>query len=175
MPRWDYFSDIAMTKESEPDILTILHEAFPREPLVPDQILGPSRAATYFGGNEHARMFESHLSGKTWLTVNVDSLDRDHDILFYLPPTGFAFLLPALMLAATTRFEQFGRLAELLSTLLTRDHDKLADFELRISALNPKQRAAVAILLERLESLFAASWHSNPAQAALDSFWRSTK
>src|SRR5579859_7870781 len=164
-----------MARESDPGILTIIQDAFPDEPLVPDQILGPSRAATYFAGNEHARLFEAELSGKTWQSVSVESLDRDHDILFFLPPIGFAALLPALMLAATMRFEQFSRLAELLSTLLTREPSKPEQLENRISTLNPRQRAAVTKSLERLETIFAASWHSNPAQLALDSFWRSAK
>src|SRR6266699_2216748 len=151
-----------MARESDSDTLGILQDAFPPEPLVPNEILGPSRAATYFAGNEHAQLFENELSGKTWLSVNVESLDRDHDILFFLPPVGFADLLPALMLAATTRFEQFSRLAELLSTLLTRDPSKWEEFEQRISAMNPKQRDAVTKSLERLEKLFGASWHSNP-------------
>jgi hypothetical protein len=166
-----------MSRESDPDTdtLAILQDAFPPEPLVPNKILGPSRAATYFAGNAHAKLFESQLSGKTWLSVNVESLDRDHDILFFLPPGGFADLLPALMLAAITRFEQFSRLAELLSTLLTRDPSKQGEFEQRVSAMNPKQRDAVKKSLERLERLFGASWHPNPAQVALDSFWGAPK
>jgi hypothetical protein len=162
----------SMADESNFDIPAILRNAFPPELLVPKLILGPNRTATYFSGNEHAKSFDNLLAGKTWLSVDVESLDAEHDILFFLPPVGFAHLLPALMLAATTHFQQFSRLAELLSTLLTRAPDNPQEFEQRISTLNLEQQDAVGKSLELLETRFADSWQSNPARVALNSFWR---
>ncbi len=154
---------------------SLLQDAFPATSLDPSQLFGAMGGATYFAGNKEAEEFDALITGKTWKTVDVDSLDRDHDVLFFLTPEGFVHLLPAFGLAATTRFEKFGRLAELLSTLLTRDTSNPGKFDQRISAMTAQQRVAVTNLLERLEVLFSKSWQSNPSQVALNSFWRNSK
>jgi hypothetical protein len=154
---------------------SLFQDAFPPILLDPIQLFGATRGATYFAGNEEAEAFEALITGKTWQTVDVDYLDRDHDILFFLTPEGFVQLLPAFALAAATRFEKFDRLAELLSTLLTRDTTNPGTFDERISAMTAQQRIAVTNLLERLEVLFSKSWQPNPSRVALDSFWRNSQ
>lgn len=154
---------------------SLLQDAFPPTLLDARQLLGGTRGATYFAGNKEAEAFEALITGKTWETVDVDSLDRDHDILFFLTPEGFVQLLPAFALAATTRFEKFDRLAELLSTLLTRDTSNPGAFDERVSAMTAQQRLAVTNLLECLEVLFPESWQPNPARVALDSSWRNSE
>jgi hypothetical protein len=154
---------------------SLFQDAFPPTSLDSIQLFGANRGATYFAGNNEAEAFEALINGKTWKTVDVDSLDRDHDLLFFLTPEGFVQLLPAFALAAATRFEKFDRLAELISTLLTRNASDPGKFDERVSAMTAQQRVAVTNLLEHLEVLFSKSWQLNPAQVALDSFWRNSQ
>jgi hypothetical protein len=153
-------------------IVSSLYEAFSPTPYNPEQLLSSNQTATYFTGDEEKAALANLLSGKTWQSVDVNALDRHHDILFFLPPEAFVQLLPAFLSATVTKFDRFDRLAELLSNLLTRDFNEPKRFEQRISRLSTQQRMAVTQSLERLEALFGESWEENPAALALQSFWR---
>ncbi len=156
---------------SETEMIALLQRAFPLAPLDAETVVGGSHTSTYFSGNDEAKYVKQLVEGKNWLSLDVASLDRHSDILFFLQPGQFAALLPAFLHVAVTRFDQFVPLVELLLSLLTRDSKKPANFDRRISALSRMQQSAVAAVMRCLVTLCEA-WPNNPASTAYESYWR---
>lgn len=88
---------------------------------------------------------KSAFGGKTWTELPIPVLTYHRQAVFFFTPEGWAYYLPAYMLAIFTHYEKTDTMVDaLLSTLIpSRDNDHEADRRARIARLNDRQRATL--------------------------------
>ena len=161
-----------MTKPSEETRAAagMLEAAFPKVKLDPKSAVGDAKA-TFLD----YQAFAKDSNGRAGSQLDWEYQEQTRDAIGFLPPTGLADYLPALLSAAIVHYDEVDVLPTFIAAGLTRRADepaRLARFDELVGHLDETQQKAVATALAELHRLAANPHPEAVTKVALDSYWR---